>query len=300
MNEITSFTWLGCPICQGQLDQTETGLHCQVDTLDFPLQDGIFRLLPPEEREAAAAYGEKYRQQREAQGWPPLAAHAVAALPDKAPAGWDSLYWPVRQQSYQAMLTWLETTESAYDRPLRIAVMGAGFGWLAGRLSARGHQVAALDLSTDDAFGLGAAREMAESSAQPPLLVQGDMDQPPLRPDQVDLVVYSASVHYAIDLKACLQKSAVLLRSGGALVITDTPVLAGDFTALPPEKGQAPRRGRQVPLQELEQALTEAGFDFEIQEVSRGFRWSIRQWRIRFFGGVGFSLPLIVAQITNR
>jgi hypothetical protein len=34
----------------------------------------------------------------------------------------------------------------------------------------------------------------------------------------------------------------------------------------------------------------------EIQQVSRGWRWAIRQWRIRFFGGVNFLLPLIVAR----
>lgn len=296
MANLTPPAWLGCPVCQGPLTQTETGLHCPADALDFPLQDGIYRLLAPETEAAAMAYAEAYRQQREAQGWPALTPSEMIALPEKAPGGWDSLYWPVRRQSYEALLAWLEEAEFEAGAPLRTVVMGAGFGWLAGRLATRGHQVVALDLSVDDAFGLGALRDAAAAFETQPILVQGDMEQPPLQPGQVDLLVYSASVHYAVDLQRCLATSEALLRPGGALIINDTPVLTGDFTALPREEGQAPRRGRQLPLAELKQALTDAGFEFEIRQISRGWRWSLRQWRIRFFGGVGFTLPLIVGR----
>jgi len=295
MIKTTPPAWLGCPVCQGPLDQTETGLHCPVDSLDFPLQDGIFRLLLPGEEEMADAYAEEYRRQREAQGWGPLTSEELVALPEVAPPGWDPLYWPVRRQSYEALLAWIEA-ETQAEETLQIAVMGAGFGWLAGRLAPRGHQVVALDLSLDDAFGLGAAREALGSLSNPPALVQGDYERPPLRPGQVDLLIYSASVHYAVDLKGCLQTAVALLRPGGAILVTDTPILTGDFTAMPPGEGQSPRRGRQLPLVELEQALSGAGLAFEIQQVGRGWRWSIRQWRIRFFGGVGFTLPLIIAR----
>ena len=288
--------WLGCPVCQRPLDRTGTGLHCPADSLDFPLQDGIYRLLTPGERGAAGTYAEEYRQQREAQGWRPLAADELTALPDKAPAGWDPLYWPVRRQSFAALLAWLDTFEAPAGHPLRVADMGAGFGWLAGRLAARGYEVVALDLSADDAFGLGAARETAGDYDRPPLLAQGDVERPPLQPGQVDLLIFNASLHYAIDLETCLRSAAELLRPGGALIIMDTPVLVGDFTALPPAKGQPVRRGRQLPLTELEQALTAAGLTFESRQLKRGWRWTIRQWRIRFFGGTGFTLPFTIAR----
>ncbi len=296
MNRTTTLEWLGCPVCQGPLNQTATGLYCPADGLDFPLQDGIYRLLPPGELEAAEAYAAQYRQQREAQGWRSLAAGELAALPEQAPDGWDPLYWPTRRQSYRALLAWLEEAESPADSPSRTVVLGAGAGWLAGRLAGRGHQVVALDLSADDAFGLGAAHEAADAFAQPFLLVQGDMESPPIRPGQVDFVIYSASLHYAVDLQRCLANSAALLRPAGALVINDTPILTGDVTPLPPDEDRPPRRGRQLPLVELDQALTGAGLDFEIYQVSRGWRWAIRQWRIRFFGGVSFNLPLIIAR----
>ncbi|MGD8585265.1 MAG: methyltransferase domain-containing protein [Chloroflexota bacterium] len=292
--------WLGCPICQGPLDQTKTGLHCPADALDFPLQDGIYRLLPPDEVEAAESYAEEYRQQREAQGWRSLTALELAALPEKAPSGWDPLYWPTRRQSFQALLAWLEEVEAHAKHPLRIVVMGAGAGWLAMRLAAREHQVVALDLSADEAFGLGAARDAARTLAQPLLLAQGDMERPPLQLEQVDLVIYSASVHYAVDLRQCLANSAALLRPTGRLVISDTPVVPGEVTRLPPEEGQPPRRGRQLPLVDVEQALSEAGLAVEVHQVGRGWRWAFRQWRIRFFGGVNFLLPLIVARPTNN
>jgi SAM-dependent methyltransferase len=297
MREKTLPEWLGCPVCQGPLDRTKTSLHCPADSLDFPLQDGIFRLLPPGEREAAGAYAEEYRQQREAQGWRPLAAEELSALPDKAPAGWDPLYWPARRQSFATLSTWLETVDQPAGNPLRVVDMGAGFGWLAGRLAARGYEVVALDLSDDDAFGLGAVRETAGDYARPPLLAQGDVERPPLQPGQVDLLIFNASLHYAVDLKKCLRSAAELLRPGGAMIIMDTPVLVGDFTALQPAEGQPLRRGRQLPLAELEQALTAARLDFESRQLKRGWRWSMRQWRIRFFGGPGFTLPFIIARL---
>jgi SAM-dependent methyltransferase len=296
MTEITPPTWLGCPLCQGPLNQTKTGLRCPADSLDFPLQDGIYRLLLPEEREAADDYAATYREQREMQGWRPLEVEEIAALPEKAPGGWDRIYWPVRRQSFKALLAWLETVQSPAGQPLRVVDMGAGFGWLTGRLAARGYEIVALDLSAGDAFGLGAMRETVAAFPEPPTLVQGDIDRPPLQPGQVDLLIYSASLHYAVDLQNCLQVAANTLRPGGALIFMDTPILTGDFTAMPPVEGQPLRRGRQLPLNELEQALTEAGLGFEIHEISRGLRWAIRQWRICFFGGVGFTLPLIVAR----
>ena len=297
MTESTPPAWLGCPLCQGPLDQTETGLYCPADSLNFPLQDGNNRLLLPGERQTADEYAETYREQREAQGWRPLESEEMAALPERAPAGWDRIYWPVRQQSFKALLAWLETAGSPAGEPLRVADMGAGFGWLTGRLAARGYEIVALDLSAGDAFGLGALRETAAVLPKPPVLAQGDIDRPPLRPGQVDLLIYSASLHYSVDLQNCLLVAARLLRPGGALIIMDTPVLTGDFTAMPPEEGQPLRRGRQLPLNELQQALTKAGLDYEINEIGRGLRWSIRHWSIRFFGGVGFTLPLIIARL---
>lgn len=296
MTAMKPSTWLGCPVCRGLLERTETGLYCPNDEIVFPLQDGIYRLLPLDEREAADAYAEKYREQREAQGWRPLTGDELAALPEKAPTGWDRIYWPVRQQSFEALLAWLATLEAPTEGSIRIVDMGAGFGWLAARLAARDYEVVALDLSADDAFGLGAVRQLADRLSAPPILVQGDIDRPPLQQGQVDLLIYSASLHYAADLAACLKAAASTLRPGGTLVIMDTPVLTGDFTALPPAEGEPVRKGRQVPLSELEQALDEAGLAYEIRQLGRGWRWTLRQWRIRFFGGVGFDLPFIVAR----
>ena len=50
MTAITPPTWLGCPVCRGSLARTETGLYCPTDEMAFPLQGGIYRLLPPDER----------------------------------------------------------------------------------------------------------------------------------------------------------------------------------------------------------------------------------------------------------
>ncbi len=292
-------SWLACPLCRGSLSRTGEGLYCSEHDLIFPAVDGIYQLLPPVETEGAAEFAAEYRKRREEQGWTPLSAGELAALPEVAPAGWDRLYWPTRNQSYSALIKRVGTLAAQKEEPLRIVDMGAGFAWLSSRLAEAGHPVVALDLSCDEAFGLGVARPLSQEPERALTLVQGDIEQPPLLPRSTDLLIYNASLHYAGDLDRCLAAGAQSLRPEGALIIMDSPVVYGPVTAVPAEgeHNTMPRRGRQLSEEELSQALAQAGLQSESVPVGRGFRWRLSRLRMRFMGLVPFDLPLIYARL---
>lgn len=292
-------SWLACPLCRGSVSQVEDGFYCSQHDLVFPVQEGIFQMLPPDERESAADFAAEYRQRREEQGWRPLSAEELSALPEAAPDGWDRLYWPTRNQSFQVLSERIETLAAQEDRPLHIVDMGAGFAWLGGRFAAAGHSVVAMDLSCDEAFGLGAARSISQNPEQSLTLVQGDIEQPPFLPQSADVLIYNASLHYAADLGRCLVAGAQTLRPEGALIIMDSPVVYGQVTAVPAEadQEQKQRAGRQLSEEELAQALAQAGLRSETLRVGRGFRWRLSRLRMRFMGLAPFDLPLIYSRL---
>ncbi len=301
----TALSWLACPVCRGALLEQETALFCPRDNVIYPIEDGIIRLLPEGQRAAAGIFAAEYQARREAQGWRRLEAWEMSALPAVSPAGWDKIYWPARWQSYQAFSRWLAEFEASQPGGLRVVDMGAGVGWLAARLVEKGRQVLAIDLSCDDSFGLGAARRLRQEREAEFVLVQADIEAPPVQPGSVDLLVYNASLHYAGDIAGCLAAGATTLRQGGAMVIMDSPISTGPVTAVPqpppgidapaPEVGES-QRGRHLPNQEVFQALSAAGLVYDIIAVRRGLRWQLRQFRTRLFGVAVFDLPLIVAR----
>lgn len=306
-------TWLACPVCQETLSQQGDLLFCSHDDLSFPELDGILRLMPADQREAADAYAAGYRTRREEQGWRSLTAQEMAALPTIPPGGWDKIYWPVRHKSFKALIRWFKQDIDGRDGPLRVVDMGAGVGWLAGRLvmeASKPIELVALDLSCDDAFGLSAAGRLRQELNLAITLVQGDIESPPIQQKSVDLLIYNASLHYARDVAACLATAAALLRPGGVVVIMDSPISTGPVTAIagpPPavgadveaneEKPADNRAGRQLPNEEVIQALTEAGLTYEFTTIRRGFRWGLRELRMRLFGMAIFDLPIIFAKL---
>src|SRR5271165_1949091 len=96
--------------------------------------------------------------------------------------------------------------------PLHILALGADNGWLARRLSARGHLVAAIDLSDHPTDGLGACRHYGELSF---ITFQTSFDRLPFASGQADLVVFDASLHYAVEAGQTLGEALRVLHSGG-------------------------------------------------------------------------------------
>jgi ubiquinone/menaquinone biosynthesis C-methylase UbiE len=123
-------------------------------------------------------------------------------------------------------------------------------------------------------------------------LVQGAIEDPPFQRQQVDLLVYSASLHYASDINYCLASGVDLLRSGGALIIMDSPVV--DKEPVPAWHWGG---GRKLEKGQLLAALESAGLIYKYVTIQRTIRWRLRQPKKKLKGDLPFDFPLIVARL---
>ncbi len=103
--------------------------------------------------------------------------------------------------------------------PLIIADLGSGEGLLSELLARRAKKVIAVDNSEKMvAFGANKARKNKLKNLEFRL---GDLENPPIQPESVDLVILSQALHHAANPKECLASSHKILRPGGQIMILD-------------------------------------------------------------------------------
>jgi len=131
--------------------------------------------------------------------------------------------WAVRACTYDAFVRRvLSPASQTVDRPLRILDLGAGNGWLSWRASLAGHEAIAMDIRDDDVDGLRAGNLYLEDGNGFERIA-GSFEALPIDDASVDLVVYNASLHYALDLGATLNEARRVVQRGGRIVILDSP-----------------------------------------------------------------------------
>ncbi|MGI9147390.1 MAG: class I SAM-dependent methyltransferase [Chloroflexota bacterium] len=169
---------------------------------------------------ALAQFAREYRTIRRAEGWGSPNGAYYRALPYRDLTGRFPAIWRIRAHSYRTFLhRVVEPLEQQVSGPLRILDVGAGSGWLAYRLALRGHNTVATDILDDRLDGLGARKHFDARFAA----MLADYDHLPLVSEQLDLVVFNASLHYSVDYAATLRESLRALRRRGTLVILDSP-----------------------------------------------------------------------------
>jgi SAM-dependent methyltransferase len=170
---------------------------------------------------ALAQFTREYRTVRRAEGWGSHDGAYYRALPYQDLTGRFPGIWRIRARSYDTLVRQvIEPLEHSLGAHLELLDLGAGCGWLAHRLSLRGHRVAAVDLLDDPLDGLGATRHYA-TDLRP---VLAEFDHLPLGAGRVDAVVFNASFHYSTDYAATLREALRVLRPRGTLVILDSPM----------------------------------------------------------------------------
>lgn len=103
--------------------------------------------------------------------------------------------------------------------PLVVADLGAGEGLLSELLARRCKQVIAVDNSEKIVeFGARKAKKNGLKNLEFRL---GDLQNPPIEPESVDLVILSQALHHAENPALALQSAHRLLRPGGAVMILD-------------------------------------------------------------------------------
>ena len=99
------------------------------------------------------------------------------------------------------------------------ADLGAGEGLISQLLAARAKKVIAVDHSPRM---VEVGRDLAKRSGLKNLEYrQGDMEQPPIRPGSVDVVILSQALHHAVHPPRALEAAWKILRPGGTVLLLD-------------------------------------------------------------------------------
>lgn len=103
--------------------------------------------------------------------------------------------------------------------PITIADLGSGEGLLSELLARRAKKVIAVDNSEKMvAFGKAKAKKNHLKNLEFRL---GDLENPPIDPNSVDLVILSQALHHATEPFVAIQGAHRILRPGGQLMILD-------------------------------------------------------------------------------
>jgi ArsR family transcriptional regulator len=168
-------------------------------------------------------------------------------------------------RSYVPGRTWQGVARMLFAlvEPMLIADLGAGEGHLSQLLAKRARRVIAVDNSEKMVeYGTSLARENGIHNLEYRL---GDIEEPPIDAEAVDLVIFSQALHHAGNPQRAVHSAYRILRPGGRVVILD--LLAHQFE-------QARELYADTWLGFSESAITgffeDAGFiDPDVQVVSR-------------------------------
>ena len=194
---------------------------CGTETL---CDDGIWISLAPQRIEYFKRFIADYEFIRSAEGRGSVNADNYLALPYKDLSGNNIDQWKIRACTFRYMEQHIISPLGVLrNRPLRILDLGAGNGWMSYRLALMGHSPVAVDLLTNDHDGLGAAMHF-DRLVQPLFpRVQAELDHLPFTSSTFDLAIFNASFHYSEDYDRTLAEALRCTRSGGVVVIADTP-----------------------------------------------------------------------------
>ena len=103
--------------------------------------------------------------------------------------------------------------------PVVVADLGAGEGLLSELLARRAKRVIAVDNSEKIVeFGKAKAKKNGLKNLE---FRQGDLQNPPIEPDSVDLVILSQALHHAEIPAEAIAAAHKILKSGGQIMILD-------------------------------------------------------------------------------
>jgi SAM-dependent methyltransferase len=199
---------LVCPVCR-----CAVGSCAHVYSQD----DGIWRFVRPERAAAVNAFVRDYTKIRLAEGRGSDDPEFYRNLPDCPGEHPMASQWAFHRRTFSCFR---DRVLPGLPASAEILDLGAGTGWLSNRLAHLGYRPCAIDITSDDRDGLGAARHFAEGWPR----VQAEFDWLPLGDGCVDAVIFNASLHYSTEYVSTLHEAFRVLRTGGRVVILESPV----------------------------------------------------------------------------
>jgi SAM-dependent methyltransferase len=181
---------------------------------------GIVQALLPERVAHYARFIDDYEHIRSEEGRGSRNEDFYLGLPYKDTSGRNVKQWNIRARSYKCLI---EDVLKPLGQRGRILDLGAGNGWMSFRLALAGFRPVAVDLLTNEQDGLAAAAYYHSHLPEPFPRFQAEMTRLPFQNEQFDAIVFNASFHYSEDYEASLREALRCLRSGGTVIISDTP-----------------------------------------------------------------------------
>jgi ubiquinone/menaquinone biosynthesis C-methylase UbiE len=186
------------------------------------ISGGIVHALPVERAAYYARFIEDYERIRAAEGRGSEGEEFYLGLPYKDVTGRNDKQWHIRARSYD-YLTKHVLARIPQENGRKILDLGAGNCWMSFRLALAGYRPFAVDLLSNDRDGLGAAAHYQRWLPEPFLRFQAEAARLPFQNEQFEAVVFNASFHYSEDYAATLREAFRCVKSGGLVIISDTP-----------------------------------------------------------------------------
>lgn len=297
---------LRCPCCHASMGSVryaatpvfEPGPRCANCSFVLSSAQGIWNGLPHERRCYYDRFLSEYQTVRAAEGRGSRYADYYLALPYKDLAGHNQRQWTIRSRTYECLKREiLVPAETRAASPLSILDLGAGNAWLSYRLTLRHHLPVAVDLSTNQRDGLGAAAHYLQNLPSLFPRFQAELDNLPFADSQFHCAIFGSSFHYSEDYRKTLAEVIRCLRPGGTVAIADSPWYENDTAG---EQMLRERRAAFIDrygfpsdgLASLEY-LTDArlarlesqfGFSWSVYRPRYGLRWAMRPAMARLRG----------------
>jgi SAM-dependent methyltransferase len=194
---------LRCPACRGNLELNgDEGFICPHCKLDYPVIDGIPRMLLPEMREAM----EKKEEASEVAG-------RQAATAESFGFEW-SHFSEMRKEWEQNFLDYMYPREPGFFRGKRVLDAGCGNGRHAYYAARYGAEVWAVDLGTAVEV---ARRNNAENGSV--YVIQSDLYDLPFAAESFDFIYSNGVLHHLPDPEKAFQNLLGYLKPGGEIQI---------------------------------------------------------------------------------
>jgi len=281
---------LQCPRCRTAIE----GLDCLLCGFRIYIGKGIVHALPPERSAHFGRFIAEDERIQAGEGRGSQSAEYYLGLPYKDATGRNGDQWLIRARSFDCLLQ--KVLGPASDRGM-ILDLGAGNCWMSFRLTLLGYRPIAVDLLTNDQDGLAAAEHFQEHLPSPIPRFQAELTRLPFGDGQFDVVVFNGSFHYSEDYEATLREALRCLKSGGRVIISDTPWVSGEEcgrqmiaerrAAFLDRSGTASDSVKSLEyltderLQMLEEKLA---IRWVVHTPWYGFKWAMRPWMAKFRG----------------
>ena len=228
---------LRCPGCLasiGYLKQAEAAaMDCSTCGLRLSCERGIWKALLRDRENHYSKFVNDYESIRASEGRGSTRSDYYLALPYQDLTGLLSSQWAIRARTFRYIeRKILPRVASLTKTRLRVLDLGAGNCWMSYRLQNQGHTPVAVDLLINDQDGLRAADHYTEQLGSLFPRVQAELDDLPFADSQFDVAIFNASFHYSENYKKTLAEALRCVRSGGMVVIADSPWYSDEWSGL--------------------------------------------------------------------